>query len=127
MLIRLNNLSTGVLGVQSSTLETLALLLEKDMIPLVPLRGSISASGDLSPLSYLGALMQGEPSVSVWMGSRLAGKRRLERADKALVDLSIKPTRLGAKEGLAIVNGMAASAGVGALAVHAAHCQAALS
>ena len=127
MLIRLNSLSTGISGVQSSTLETLALLLEKDIIPLVPLRGSISASGDLSPLSYLGALMQGTPSVSVWMGSRAAGERRLESADKALAALSIKPIRLGAKEGLAIVNGTATSAGVGALAVHEAHCQAALS
>ena len=127
MLIRLHSLSTGDSAIQSSTLETLALLLEKDIIPLVPLRGSISEFGDLSPLSYLGALMQGEPSVSVWMGSRLAGERRVEWADKALVDLSIKPIRLGAKEGLAIVNGTAASAGVGALAVHEAHCQAALS
>ena len=127
MLIRLNSLSTGVSGVQSSTLETLALLLEKDIVPLVPLRGSISASGDLSPLAYLGALMQGAPSVSVWMGSRAAGERRLESADKALAALSIKPIRLGAKEGLAIVNGTATSAEVGALAVHEAHCQAALS
>lgn len=60
MLIRLNSLASGASGVKSSTIETLAQLLEKDIVPRIPLRGSISASGDLSPLSYLGSLMQGK-------------------------------------------------------------------
>ena len=127
MLIRLNSLASGVSGVKGSTIETLAQLLEKDVVPMIPLRGSISASGDLSPLSYLGGLMQGKPSITAWTGSKSLGQRRIERADRVLAELSIVPVKLGAKEGLAIVNGTAISAGVGALAMHEAHFQAALS
>lgn len=127
MLIRLNSLASGASGVKSSTIESLAQLLEKDIIPRIPLRGSISASGDLSPLSYLGGLMQGKPSITAWTGSRSTGNRRIQRADHALAESSIAPIKLGAKEGLAIVNGTSLSAGVAALAMQEAHCQAALS
>ena len=127
MLIRLNSLASGVSGVKSSTIETLCQLLEQEVVPRIPLRGSISASGDLSPLSYIGGLMQGKPSITAWTGNRSAGQRRIERADRALAELSIPPIKLGAKEGLAIVNGTAISTAVGALAIHEAHCQAALS
>ena len=54
------------------------------------------------------------------------GQRRIERADRVLLELSIFPVKLGAKEGLAIVNGTAVSAAVGALAMHEAHFQATL-
>ena len=57
MLVRLNSLASSVSGAKSSTIETLTQLLEKDVVPVIPLRGSISAFGDLSPLSYLGGLM----------------------------------------------------------------------
>lgn len=127
MLIRLNSLASGASGVKISTIETLAQLLEKDIVPRIPLRGSISASGDLSPLSYLGGLMQGKPSITAWTGRRSAGDRRIQRADHALAESSISPIKLGAKEGLAIVNGTSLSAGVAALAMQEAHCQAALS
>ena len=127
MLIRLNSLASGASGVKSSTIENLAQLLEKDIVPRIPLRGSISASGDLSPLSYLGGLMQGSPSITAWTGSRFTGDRRLQRADHALAESSIAPIKLGPKEGLAIVNGTSVSAGVAALAMQEAHCQAVLS
>lgn len=127
MLIRLNSLASGASGVKSSTLETLAQLLEKNIVPKIPLRGSISASGDLSPLSYLGGLMQGKPSITAWTGVRFTGERRIQRADRALAESFIAPIKLGAKEGLAIVNGTSVSAGVAALAMQEAHCQAALS
>ena len=127
MLIRLNSLASGASGVKTSTIETLAQLLEKDIVPRIPLRGSISASGDLSPLSYLGGLMQGNSSTTAWTGSRSTGDRRVQRADHALAESSIAPIKLGAKEGLAIVNGTSVSAGVAALAMQEAYCQAALS
>ncbi len=127
MLIRLNSLASGTSGVKTSTIETLAQLLEKDIAPRIPLRGSISASGDLSPLSYLGGLMQGKPSITAWTGSRSTGDRRIQRADHALAESSIAPIKLGAKEGLAIVNGTSLSAGVAALAMQEANCQAVLS
>ena len=127
MLVRLNSLASGASGVKCSTIETLAQLLEKDIVPRIPLRGSISASGDLSPLSYIGGLMQGKPSITAWTGNRSTGNRRIQQADRALAESSIAPIKLGAKEGLAIVNGTSLSAGVAALAMQEAHCQAVLS
>ena len=127
MLIRLNSLAGGISGVRLSTIDTLVQLLEKNVVPRVPIRGSISASGDLSPLSYIGGAMQGKPTVTAWVGDRLPGARYVARADVALAMNSINPVKLGAKEGLAIVNGTAFSAGVGALAMHEALFQTALS
>ena len=127
MLIRLNSLSSGASGVKLSTVKTLVQLLENDVVPRIPIRGSISASGDLSPLSYIAGVMQGKPTLKAWCGSRSTGERRLVRADMALAEHSIQPVRLVAKEGLAIVNGTAISAAVGALAIHDALFQAGLS
>lgn len=127
MLIRLNSLASGASGVRLSTVDTLVQLLEKNIVPRIPIRGSISASGDLSPLSYVGGVMQGKSTVTAWIGDRSPGARYMVRADVALATHSINPVKLGAKEGLAIVNGTAISAGVGALAMHEALCQTALS
>ncbi|EJT80844.1 phenylalanine and histidine ammonia-lyase [Gaeumannomyces tritici R3-111a-1] len=127
MLIRLNSLLGGASGVQPVTVETLVSLLNNDIVPLMPLRGSISASGDLSPLSYIAGAMQGAPGLSVYTGSRSSDGRRCVRADKALGEADIKPIHLGPKEGLAIVNGTAVSAGVASLALHESLCLAGLS
>lgn len=127
MLVRLNSLVTGASGVQESTVRNLMQLIEHDITPRIPIRGSISASGDLSPLSYIGGVMQGKPNLTAWVGKRSTGERRVTRADVALAQANIAPVKLVAKEGLAIVNGTAVSAGVAALAIHEAHCQAVLS
>lgn len=127
MIIRLNSLSSGASGVQISTIQNLLQLLEHDITPRIPIRGSISASGDLSPLSYIGGVMQGKPSLTVWTGNRRAGKRRIVKANLALAEAKISPVKLSAKEGLAIVNGTAISTGVAALAMHEAHSLAILS
>ncbi|PVH94792.1 phenylalanine ammonia-lyase [Periconia macrospinosa] len=124
-LIRLNSLVTGASGVRLSTVETLFKLLQENIMPLVPLRGSISASGDLSPLSYIGSTIQGKPNIMVMAGEKTS--RHVSRADVALAAKSIPRIHLGPKEGLAIVNGTAASTSVGALAMHEAMCQATLS
>ncbi|KAH8600016.1 phenylalanine ammonia-lyase [Bisporella sp. PMI_857] len=120
MLIRLNSLAGGASGVRINIVENLTQLLNKDIIPRVPIRGSISASGDLSPLSYVGGLMMGTSTLTAWNGDRSTGERKLVRADVALKENSIKPVVLEPKEGLAIVNGTAFSAGVSALAIHEA-------
>jgi phenylalanine ammonia-lyase len=83
MLIRLNSLANGVSGVRPSVVGTFVRLLNEDIVPLVPLRGSISASGDLSPLSYIAGLMQGKPALLAYVGSR-SEPRRVIRADQAL-------------------------------------------
>ncbi|MCJ1383914.1 hypothetical protein MMC17_007028 [Xylographa soralifera] len=127
MLIRLNSLVTGMSGVQIATVDSLVHLLEHDIVPRIPIRGSISASGDLSPLSYIAGAMQGKATITAWTGQRSKGQRRIERADVALHEAGIRPIKLGPKEGLAIVNGTAISAAVAALAMHEIHCQALLS
>ena len=122
ILIRINSLAHGVSGVLYSTVEMLLELLQKDVIPIVPLRGSISASGDLSPLAYIGGVLQGKPSLSVWTGKTANGQRRIERADIALAEHSIDPINLRARDGLALVNGTSVSTAVAALAMHEALC-----
>lgn len=127
ILIRINSLAHGHSGVRPVLVERMVGLLTEDIVPRVPLRGSISASGDLSPLSYIGGALQGKPSITVWAGDRHAGRRRIVTAKVALAEASINPIKLIAKEGLAIVNGTAFSAAVGALALHDAHHLAVLS
>ncbi|KAK8127391.1 hypothetical protein PG984_008499 [Apiospora sp. TS-2023a] len=129
MLVRLNSLAGGASGIRVTLADTLVVLLNKDVVPCIPLRGSISASGDLSPLSYVGAVMQGKPSAMVFAGSRTSeyDERRPTRSDVALANASITPITIAPKEGLAIVNGTAVSAGVAALALHESMNLAALS
>ncbi|KAF2018088.1 phenylalanine ammonia-lyase-like protein [Aaosphaeria arxii CBS 175.79] len=125
MLIRLNSLSRGASGVRPVFLERLLQLLNQDIVPRVPLRGSISASGDLSPLSYLGGVLQGKPSVQAWIDRD--NRRELVSAQEALAFGQIQPIDIRAKEGLALVNGTAASAAVASLAVHEVLCLASVS
>lgn len=128
MLIRLNSLAGGASGIRVDIAESLMNLLNKDVVPRIPVRGSISASGDLSALAWIGALMQGKTSATAFSGPRdFEGARRVTRADVALSEAGIAPISLHAKEGLAIVNGTAVSAGVAALAAHESLHLAALS
>ncbi|MCJ1261075.1 hypothetical protein MMC22_000939 [Lobaria immixta] len=126
ILVRLNSLAYGASGVLSPTVKALLQLLQKDIIPRVPLRGSISASGDLSPLAYVAGVLEGKPSLNVWIGNRSKGQRHLERADIALNEHSLDPIILSPREALALVNGTSVSAAVAALAMHEALCLAAL-
>ncbi|KAJ6096146.1 hypothetical protein N7486_006892 [Penicillium sp. IBT 16267x] len=128
MLIRLNSLAGRASGIRADIAESLVSLLNKDVMPRIPVRGSISASGDLSALAWIGALMQGKTSATAFSGPRdVEGARRVTRADVALSEAGIAPISLHAKEGLAIVNGTAVSAGVAALAAHESLHLAALS
>ena len=116
MLIRINSLASGHSGVRPLLVNGIVELLRKDIVPRIPLRGSISASGDLMPLSYIGGTLEGKRGLTVWAGPR--SDRRIVTADVALAEASIEPIRLGPKEGLAIINGTAVSSAVAALAVH---------
>ena len=97
-------------------------LLNNSVTPIIPLRGSISASGDLIPLSYIAATLQGSSEVEVWTDGkrRDLGHQRIT-ADVALSNFSLVSLQLGPKEGLAMVNGTVVSTGVGSLALHDAH------
>ncbi len=110
LLLRANTLAMGYSGVRRGLVELLLGMLNRGVHPTIPSRGSLGASGDLAPLAHLGLVLVGEGEASVG-DDVLPGREALDRAD-------LKPIALEAKEGLALINGTAVMAGVGALAVH---------
>ena len=105
---RLASLSKGYSGVSVELLEQLMLLLQKDIIPVIPEEGSVGASGDLTPLSYVAAVICGERDV--WYN----GERR--KTCDVFSELNITPHRLRPKEGLALMNGTAVMTALACLA-----------
>ncbi|MBU6198892.1 MAG: aromatic amino acid lyase [Xanthomonadaceae bacterium] len=95
--IRVNTLLRGHSGIRASTLQALAELLNRDVIPVVPEKGSVGASGDLAPLSHLAIVLLGE-GEAFYQGERVSGGEALKRA-------GLKPVKLSFKEGLALNNG----------------------
>ena len=112
MLIRINSLLHGASSTRPVIVDRLADLLRCQITPRVPMQGSVSASGDLNPSSYIAGCIQGKCNISVLAHGRMTTARR------AMSDANLNPVVLEAKEGLAIVNGTAFSCGVGALAMH---------
>lgn len=121
ILIRINSLIKGYSAVSPTVVDRLQDLLLHDLIPMIPLRGSISASGDLNPLAYISGVIQGKSTIRV-----LSSNGKDLYADDALKQRGLTPVTLGPKEGLAIVNGTAISTSVGALAIFDAHSLAVL-
>ncbi|MBS0583058.1 MAG: aromatic amino acid lyase, partial [Proteobacteria bacterium] len=109
--IRVNTLMRGHSGIRAATLQSLAELLNRDVIPVIPEKGSVGASGDLAPLSHLAIVLLGE-GEAFHRGERLPGGEALKRAGLA-------PVRLSFKEGLALNNGTAQMLASGALALDA--------
>ncbi|HEX6614522.1 MAG TPA: aromatic amino acid ammonia-lyase [Rhodanobacteraceae bacterium] len=97
--IRINTLMRGHSGVRVETLQALAALLNAGVVPVVPEKGSVGASGDLAPLSHLAIVLLGG-GEAFFGGERLDGAEALRRA-------GLKPIRLSFKEGLALNNGTA--------------------
>ncbi|WP_031433984.1 HAL/PAL/TAL family ammonia-lyase [Methylomarinum vadi] len=106
--VRLNSLAQGYSGVRYALLQRIADLLEHDVLPLIPQEGSVGASGDLTPLSYLAAVLAGEREV-LYRGETFP-------AAQVLAKLNIEALVLKPKEGLAIMNGTAAMTAVACLA-----------
>src|SRR5467141_783379 len=109
MLLRANVLAGGYSGIRETTLDLLVDMLQRDVIPVVPEKGSVGASGDLAPLAHLALVLIGE-GEAFFRGERLAGREALRR-------VGLEPVVLEAKEGLALVNGTQAMEAVGALAL----------
>lgn len=108
ILIRINSLIKGVSAIRPETVEKLLEMLNKNLIPYIPEKGSIGASGDLCPLSHMVLPMLGL-GYAFYEDELLEGKEAMERA-------GIEPIKLGAKEGLALNNGTTVLTGIGALA-----------
>src|SRR6185369_4208045 len=112
LLLRANVLALGFSGCRPVLVETLVAMLEREVTPVIPEKGSVGASGDLAPLAHLALTVIGE-------GEAFYQDQRMPSAD-ALRSAQIEPVRLEAKEGIALLNGTQAMAAVGALALYRA-------
>lgn len=97
MALKLVSLGRGASGVRTAVIRQIEALLAAGIIPVVPVQGSVGASGDLAPLAHFTAVMLGEGEAFL-NGERMAGAEALRRAGLA-------PLTLGPKEGLALING----------------------
>ena len=109
VLLRASTLTQGHSGVSVSLVEALIALLNHDVTPWIPEQGSVGASGDLSPLAHLALVLIGEGRAYV-DGKLITGKKALELK-------KLKPVTLGAKEGLALINGTQFMAALATFAV----------
>lgn len=109
MVLRANALAKGYSGITLKTLGTLVDMINHDIVPLVPVHGSVGSSGDLAPLSHIVLAM-------LAMGEVLYKGKRMKAAE-ALKKAGIKKAELSYKEGLALINGTQMMCGIGALLV----------
>ncbi|MFH1830816.1 MAG: histidine ammonia-lyase [Pseudomonadota bacterium] len=109
MLLRANVLAQGYSGIRVETLKLIVDMLNKNIVPVIPRQGSVGASGDLAPLAHLGLAMIGRGEV-FYKEKRIAAK-------KALGACGLKPVKLAAKEGIALINGTQAMLAMGVFAL----------
>src|SRR6266567_3463341 len=109
MLLRANVLALGLSGVRPEVIQMLCEMLNHRVHPIVPEKGSVGASGDLAPLAHLALSLIGE-GEAFFDGERMESREALKRA-------KLKPVRLEAKEGLALLNGTQAMHAVGGLSI----------
>ncbi|MBG9387264.1 histidine ammonia-lyase [Caenimonas aquaedulcis] len=97
LLLKAASLARGYSGVREEVVDALIALHNRGVTPVIPCQGSVGASGDLAPLAHLSLPLIGEGEV-FFEGVRMPASQGLERA-------GLRPLRLGAKEGLALING----------------------
>ncbi|MFT6915905.1 MAG: histidine ammonia-lyase [Motiliproteus sp.] len=101
MCLKINSLARGFSGIRLKVIEALISLVNAQVYPCVPQKGSVGASGDLAPLAHMSAVLLGEGEAT-YKGERISGARGLEIA-------GLTPITLAPKEGLALLNGTQAS------------------
>ncbi len=109
ILLRANVLALGLSGIRLEVIELLCELNNRGVVPVVPEKGSVGASGDLAPLAHLSLTLIGEGEV-IYQGERSPSGDALKKA-------GLRPVVLEAKEGLALLNGTQAMHAVGGLAL----------
>ena len=97
MVLKIASLSRGASGIRRETLEALIALVNADVLPCIPSKGSVGASGDLAPLAHMSCVLIG-------VGEARLNGETLE-AEAALAKIGLTPLTLGPKEGLALLNG----------------------
>lgn len=110
MALRIKDLARGHSGIRLKTVRHLITLLNQGVCPVVPEKGSVGASGDLVPLAHLSLVLIGQ-GEAFYKGRRISGLEALNRC-------GLKPLRLGAAEGLALINGTQVMTAIGGLAVY---------
>jgi histidine ammonia-lyase len=110
LLLRANTLASGRSGVRPETIDLLLDLLNRGVHPVIPMHGSVGASGDLAPLAHAALVLIGEGEAT-FDGKRVSGAEALKRAD-------LKPLELAPKEALALINGTQVMTAIGCLALY---------
>lgn len=113
MALKLVSLGRGASGVRLEIVTLIEAMLEKGVVPMIPEKGSVGASGDLAPLAHMAAAMMGE-GEAFYQEERLPGAKALEKA-------GLKPVVLAAKEGLALINGTQVSTALALAGLFRAH------
>jgi histidine ammonia-lyase len=102
--LKVSSLSQGFSGIRLQVIQTLIDLINHDIYPVIPKKGSVGASGDLAPLAHMSCMLLGVGEV-FYRGERTS-------AEEALKAVGINKTDLAAKEGLALLNGTQASTAI---------------
>lgn len=113
MSLKLISLGRGASGVRPEIIALIEAMLEKGVIPVIPEKGSVGASGDLAPLAHMTAAMIGEGDV-FYQGARVSAASALSKA-------GLTPVVLAAKEGLALINGTQTSTALALAGLFRAH------
>jgi len=113
MTLKLMSLGRGASGVRLELISLMEAMLERRVIPAIPEKGSVGASGDLAPLAHMAAVMMG-------YGEAFLGGEKLP-AESALDRAGLSPIALSAKEGLALINGTQVSTALALAGLFRAH------
>ncbi|MBL1415736.1 MAG: histidine ammonia-lyase [Moritella sp.] len=105
MVLKINSLARGFSGIRLSVIEALMQLVNAEVYPCVPKKGSVGASGDLAPLAHMSTVLLGEGEAR-YQGKMITG-------EEALVIAGMQKITLAPKEGLALLNGTQASTAFG--------------
>lgn len=113
MSLKLVSLGRGASGVRLELIRLIEAMLARNVLPVVPEKGSVGASGDLAPLAHMSAVLMGEGEAT-FEGTKLPGREALAKA-------GLEPIVLAAKEGLALINGTQTSTALALAGLFRAH------